>query len=112
MLTSEKRCGQVLWRQGILWGFFLDNRCGRCYQHIIDEKAVVIQRAPGIRAAEKRAARSPLEGRRAASVSQDLEQEIDVVVEFGERLPQFGDLPARMEDGRVVAPAKIAANLG
>ena len=46
------------------------------------------------------------------SVAQHLQQKIDVVVEFREGFPQFGDLPARVEDRRMIATAEIAPNLG
>ena len=46
-----------------------------------------------------------------SSVAQHLQQKIDVVIEFGERFAQFGDLATGVEDRRMVSPAEIAANL-
>src|SRR6202007_2040342 len=46
-----------------------------------------------------------------ASVAQHLEQEIHVVADLGNRVAQLGDLAARVQHGRMVAAAKIAADL-
>ena len=46
------------------------------------------------------------------SIAQDLEEKIDIMVELGNRLAQFGDLSARMQDGGMVAAAEVVADLG
>src|SRR5215831_26433 len=53
----------------------------------------------------------PCRGRCGRSVPQHLQQKIDVVVQFRVGFAQFGDLPARVEHGGVVATAEIAPDL-
>lgn len=55
---------------------------------------------------------APLHGFRPSEKlpSQHLQQYIDVMIQFGKRVLEFGDLPATMQDGRVVATAKIGAD--